>query len=95
MGKDFESMYAVVTGATSGMGAASAKMIAVRGLAGILIVGRDEERGETVRSACEAAGCKAFFPYSAKSPRLSNRTQSCQGAGLPYRDERQHQQEQK
>lgn len=61
MNKDFEGKYAVVTGATSGMGAAAAKMMAERGLAGIVIVGRNEQRGKEVVAQCEKFGCKAYF----------------------------------
>lgn len=61
MYKDFDGKYAVVTGGTSGMGAASAKIMAERGLAGIVIVGRNADRAQAVLDACEASGCKAYF----------------------------------
>ena len=61
MDKDFEGKYAVVTGATSGINACSAKLLAERGLSGLVIIGRNEERGKAVAEACEAFGCKTEF----------------------------------
>jgi NAD(P)-dependent dehydrogenase (short-subunit alcohol dehydrogenase family) len=49
---------AVVTGATSGLGAASALALARAG-AGVIICGRDRERGESVVEAIRAAGAEA------------------------------------
>lgn len=60
MNKDFEGKYAVVTGAASGMGAATAKMMARRGLAGVMIVDKNEEGARATAADCEAAGCKAY-----------------------------------
>jgi NAD(P)-dependent dehydrogenase (short-subunit alcohol dehydrogenase family) len=45
---------AVVTGATQGLGAAIATMMAHRGAAGVVLVGRDEQRGRAVAGAIEA-----------------------------------------
>jgi NAD(P)-dependent dehydrogenase (short-subunit alcohol dehydrogenase family) len=49
---------AVVTGATSGLGAASAIALARAG-AGVVVCGRDRERGESVVEAIRAAGAQA------------------------------------
>ena len=49
---------AVVTGATSGLGAASAVALARAG-AGVIVCGRDRERGENVVEAIRAAGAQA------------------------------------
>ena len=51
---------AVVTGSTSGIGAATAHTLAARG-ARVVITGRDHERGARVVSDIEAAGGSAVF----------------------------------
>jgi NAD(P)-dependent dehydrogenase (short-subunit alcohol dehydrogenase family) len=51
---------ALVTGATSGIGAAIARLLAARG-AHVIIGGRDERRGEAVVTGIRAAGGKADF----------------------------------
>lgn len=51
----------VVTGGTSGLGAATAELAAARGAAGVAIVGRDPERGAAVVDRVEAAGAEALF----------------------------------
>ena len=53
-----EGTTAVVTGATSGLGAASALALARAG-AGVIVCGRDRERGESVVEAIRAAGAEA------------------------------------
>lgn len=52
--------HAVVTGATSGIGAAIARALAVEG-ARVVIAGRDAERGAEVVRQIEAAGGEAVF----------------------------------
>ena len=61
MDREFEGKYALVTGATSGIGADVAKLMAKRGLAGIVIVGRNAERAQKVVDACKEFGCDAYF----------------------------------
>jgi NAD(P)-dependent dehydrogenase (short-subunit alcohol dehydrogenase family) len=51
----------VVTGGSSGLGAAIAARAARLGAAGIVISGRDARRGELVRRELEARGCDALF----------------------------------
>jgi NAD(P)-dependent dehydrogenase (short-subunit alcohol dehydrogenase family) len=51
----------VVTGATQGLGAAIARRAARLGAGGILVCGRDRERGKTVCAELEALGCNAAF----------------------------------
>jgi NAD(P)-dependent dehydrogenase (short-subunit alcohol dehydrogenase family) len=51
----------VVTGSTQGLGAEFARRSARLGAAGIVICGRDSERGETVRADLEELGCEAVF----------------------------------
>lgn len=60
MCKDFEGKYAVITGGSSGMGAATARIMANRGLSALVIVARGEERAKAVAAECEAAGCKTY-----------------------------------
>lgn len=52
---------AVVTGGTQGLGEAIALAFADAGAAGIVITGRNAERGETVRAELERSGTQAIF----------------------------------
>ena len=51
----------VVTGATQGLGEATARLAAARGAAGVAVVGRDAARGETVAGDLKAPGTEALF----------------------------------
>jgi NAD(P)-dependent dehydrogenase (short-subunit alcohol dehydrogenase family) len=51
----------VITGSTQGLGAAIARRSAALGAAGIVITGRDEQRGRAVRAELEDAGTAALF----------------------------------
>jgi NAD(P)-dependent dehydrogenase (short-subunit alcohol dehydrogenase family) len=51
----------VVTGATQGLGAAIARRAAQLGAAGIVVCGRDPERGQSVCAELEALSCEATF----------------------------------
>ena len=51
---------AIVTGATSGIGEASARLFAAEG-ASVAVTGRDEARGRKVAAAIESAGGRAIF----------------------------------
>lgn len=55
-GFDFTDKVAIVTGASSGMGEATIRLMAKHGLAGAVLVGRDTARGEAVAQdlACDA-----------------------------------------
>lgn len=57
---DLSGRVALVTGATSGIGAATAALLAERG-AHVLVAGRDAFRGETVVAAIRTRGGKADF----------------------------------
>ncbi|GMK57163.1 hypothetical protein CspeluHIS016_0310030 [Cutaneotrichosporon spelunceum] len=50
---------AVLVGATTGIGAATARTFSSVGVARIIVVGRDAERGEQVLAACRAAAAGA------------------------------------
>jgi NAD(P)-dependent dehydrogenase (short-subunit alcohol dehydrogenase family) len=56
-----DGKIAVVTGASQGLGAAAARLFAKRGAAGLLLTGRNSERGEKVAAEIAAAGCPARF----------------------------------
>jgi len=55
-----KSKVAIITGATSGIGEASAKLFAREG-AKVVVVGRNEERGRRVVAAIREAGGEAVF----------------------------------
>ena len=55
-----ENKVAIITGATSGIGAATANLFATEG-AKVVITGRRRERGEEVASAIEAKGGTCLF----------------------------------
>jgi NAD(P)-dependent dehydrogenase (short-subunit alcohol dehydrogenase family) len=57
---DLAGTTALVTGATSGIGAAAAVSLAERG-AHVLVAGRDTARGDSVVNSIRAAGGKADF----------------------------------
>ncbi|GGH14129.1 short-chain dehydrogenase [Alsobacter metallidurans] len=52
---------AVVTGGTQGLGEAIARHIAAAGAAGVVLTGRNAERGKRVADSLAASGCKAVF----------------------------------
>lgn len=57
---DFSGKSIVVTGATSGIGAAIARALAVEG-ASLVLSGRDAERGQAILSEITDAGSRAVF----------------------------------
>ncbi|CAN5300771.1 SDR family oxidoreductase [soil metagenome] len=52
---------AVVTGSTQGLGEATVRLFAKRGAAGIVVTGRNAERGKAVVAALKGLGTKAVF----------------------------------
>lgn len=56
-----EGKVAVVTGSTQGLGEAVADLFAARGIAGLVVTGRNAERGEKVRAGLERKGVRTIF----------------------------------
>mgnify|MGYP001818464867 FL=1 len=59
--RQFDGKIAIVTGSTQGLGEAAARLFAERGAAGIVITGRNAERGEAVAASLNDASCRALF----------------------------------
>lgn len=57
----FAGKVALVTGSTQGIGEAVARRFASEGAEGIVVCGRNTERGEAVASALEALGTESIF----------------------------------
>ncbi|KLK89956.1 short-chain dehydrogenase [Microvirga vignae] len=57
----FRDAIAVVTGGTQGLGETIARTLAERGAAGLVICGRNAERGEAVAREITAQGCRTEF----------------------------------
>lgn len=56
-----DGKVAVITGSTQGLGEAVAQLFAERGCSGIVVTGRNAERGAKVTAALEAKGARAVF----------------------------------
>ena len=56
-----EGKVAVVTGSTQGLGEAVAHLFADRGVAGLVVTGRNAGKGARVKAALEAKGVKSVF----------------------------------
>lgn len=57
----FEGKIALITGSTQGVGEAVAQRLVTEGAAGVVICGRNQERGETVVRYLRQAGSDAIF----------------------------------
>ena len=61
LSKQFAGQYAVVTGGTQGMGEATARLLAARGAKGILLCGRNREKGAAVAGSLGKPGCDVRY----------------------------------
>lgn len=57
----FAGRIAVVTGGTQGLGETTARLFAERGAAGLVICGRNAERGEAAAASITDGGCPTHF----------------------------------
>jgi NAD(P)-dependent dehydrogenase (short-subunit alcohol dehydrogenase family) len=60
-GQMYEGKVAVVTGGTSGVGEAVARALAGAGAAGLVLAGRDHQRGDRVAGELTDLGCPTVF----------------------------------
>lgn len=56
-----DGKVAIVTGSTQGLGEAIAQLLVARGVSGLVITGRNAERGAKVKAKLEAQGTKVEF----------------------------------
>ena len=59
--QQFAGKVAVITGGTQGLGETIARLFAARGAAGLVICGRNAERGAAVAADLTAGGCRTVF----------------------------------
>ena len=59
--EDFDGKIAVVTGGTQGLGAATAQLFAERGAAGLVICGRNADKGQEAAASLARDQCPTFF----------------------------------
>src|SRR3981081_2927869 len=57
----FDGKIAVITGGTQGLGLATAQLLAVRGAAGLIICGRNADKGEEAAAALAGDHCPTSF----------------------------------
>ena len=53
--------YAIVTGSSQGLGEAIARLFVERGVAGLIICGRNAERGNAVAASLHSDACPVHF----------------------------------
>ena len=57
----FDGKIAIITGGTQGIGEATARLFAARGAAGLIVCGRNAERGQAIAADLSAGGCDTRF----------------------------------
>lgn len=68
-----QGKFAVITGSTQGLGETTARLFKERGISGLIITGRNQERGEAVAQSLNRDGCQAYFVQGEL-----NRVEDCQ-----------------
>ncbi|HEX2529414.1 MAG TPA: SDR family NAD(P)-dependent oxidoreductase, partial [Geminicoccus sp.] len=61
MERTLDGRIAIITGGTQGLGETTARLFAERGAAGLVLSGRNRERGEAVAKDLSAGGCRTVF----------------------------------
>lgn len=61
MANRFDGKVALVTGSTQGIGEAATDLFVAEGAAGVVVTGRNAERGEAICDRYRDAGCDAIF----------------------------------
>ena len=51
----------MITGSTQGLGEATARLFRGRGISGLIVTGRNQQRGEAVAADLSGEGCTAYF----------------------------------
>jgi NAD(P)-dependent dehydrogenase (short-subunit alcohol dehydrogenase family) len=59
--RSLEGKYAVVTGGTQGLGEATARLFVERGASGIVVVGRNAERGKAIAGELSSKACRVVY----------------------------------
>lgn len=80
----FSGNYYVVTGATQGLGAAVAQLLAERGAAGLMLCGRNQKAGAAQAEKLRATGCDALTlpirqPAATSLPKRKTLSVPCMG----------------
>ena len=57
----FEGRVALITGGSQGLGYASAALLREKGASGLVLVGRDADKGRAAAASLTGAGCRAEF----------------------------------
>ncbi|NDH10238.1 MAG: SDR family NAD(P)-dependent oxidoreductase, partial [Actinobacteria bacterium] len=57
----FDGRVALITGGSQGLGYATAALLKEKGASGLLLVGRDQAKGEAAAASLTGDGCRAVF----------------------------------
>ena len=57
----FDGRVALITGGTQGLGYATGALLRAKGASGLMLVGRDAEKGRAAAEALTGDGCRAEF----------------------------------
>ena len=59
--QSFDGRVALITGGTQGLGYATASLLKAKGANGLMLVGRDAEKGQAAAASLTGDGCRAEF----------------------------------